>query len=419
MKTTLKLKKDAALLALAQRNWDGLALMRRDRRRCKNFTYGNQLSELVRDADGRVMTEEDALTADGVRPMTNNLIRQLVRSIVGRYRYMRGEEGAEPLSLDLDARALEEFLISGVAFQRLNAFGRLENVSPDRMICSACGNADGADVTMVGALLDMPAGDVAALCGGSDAEAVEAVRLSVENAADACGSGWRLSPGGGFHESWTPGMCRVIDLWHRSAPGEWTHTMLSPSGDVIWLSRHSSGRGLAMQPNPEALPPYFVRFYPYIDGEIHSLVSDVIDQQRYVNRLISLLDRIIASSAKGVLLYPADQLPDGFSWRDIRRLWSSPQGILPFKRTSHTTMPRQVVATAAGTAGASEMLKTQLQLFDEIAGVSSLTRLGRSSAAGEGMLRAEMELSNIAVHDILASFECFTMRRDAALKRIV
>ena len=36
--------------------------------------------------------------------------------------------------------------------------------------------------------------------------------------------------------------------------------------------------------------PYIFKAYPYIDGEIHSFVADVIDQQRYTNRLITMYD---------------------------------------------------------------------------------------------------------------------------------
>ena len=55
--------------------------------------------------------------------------------------------------------------------------------------------------------------------------------------------------------------------------------------------------------------PYVFKIYPFIDGEPHSFVSDVIDQQRYVNRLITLYDSIMRASAKGVLLFPEECLP--------------------------------------------------------------------------------------------------------------
>ena len=146
------------------------------------------------------------------------------------------------------------------------------------------------------------------------------------------------------------------------------------------------------------------------------MVEDVIDQQKYVNRLISLLDHIISSSAKGVLLYPADQLPEGFTWRDLRRIWANPNGILPFKRTAKGMMPQQVTASGAVGSGATEMLRMQLQLFDEISGATGALRGKSSSASGEGMLRTELENAVVSMLDILASFRSFVLERDKLIK---
>ena len=49
--------------------------------------------------------------------------------------------------------------------------------------------------------------------------------------------------------------------------------------------------------------PFVFKLYPLTDGEVHSMVEDVIDQQKYVNRLITLVDHIMGASAKGALLY--------------------------------------------------------------------------------------------------------------------
>ncbi|MEE1366087.1 MAG: hypothetical protein UHE93_05330, partial [Muribaculaceae bacterium] len=121
------LDKDSALLKVAMQAWESLEMLRQRRRRLKGFAYGRQWCDMVRDSQGRVMSEEQYLIENGRVPITNNLIRQLVKSIVGRYRYMTakadGEELAQMLSRrseagvrsldDYDARALEEFLISG------------------------------------------------------------------------------------------------------------------------------------------------------------------------------------------------------------------------------------------------------------------------------------------------------------------
>ncbi len=40
-------------------------------------------------------------------------------------------------------------------------------------------------------------------------------------------------------------------------------------------------------------------FYPMIDGEIHSFVEDIIDQQHNINWLMTLNDRMLSQAAKG------------------------------------------------------------------------------------------------------------------------
>jgi hypothetical protein len=115
-----------------------------------------------------------------------------------------------------------------------------------------------------------------------------------------------------------------------------------------------------------------------------------------------------------VLLYPADQLPDGFSWADMRRIWSNPSGILPYKRTSTTATPKQVSNIGSG-GGATDLLRVELELFDEISGATGALKGRSSTAMGEGMLKAELENSLISMLDILNSFSLFIESRDRLL----
>lgn len=152
--------------------------------------------------------------------------------------------------------------------------------------------------------------------------------------------------------------------------------------------------------------------YPYIDGEVHSLVEDLLGQQKYVNRLVTLLDDIISNSAKGVLLFPTDQLPEGFTWTDIRRLWANPGGIIPFKRTSRTVSPQQVHSSGSS-EGAWEMLRTQLRIFDDVAGIPASMQGKESNGKGAEAMRRELENGTIAILDILSAFRAFICRRDS------
>ena len=44
--------------------------------------------------------------------------------------------------------------------------------------------------------------------------------------------------------------------------------------------------------------PYVLAAMPIIDGQFKAVMSDIVDIQRYINRLLTLLDFIIGSSAK-------------------------------------------------------------------------------------------------------------------------
>ena len=158
--------------------------------------------------------------------------------------------------------------------------------------------------------------------------------------------------------------------------------------------------------------PYAVKFYPLTDGEVHSFVEDVIDQQRAVNRLIVLIDKIMATSAKGVLLFPADQMVESMSWDQVTERWAQADGVIPITgRGEH--LPQQVM-TNPGASGAYQFLQLQMKLFDDIAGVGDAL-LGRTSTTARGaeMLDAQLRNATIALADIFDTFVSFVQERTA------
>lgn len=459
-----------ARLALeeASEAWHSLAQLRERRERFKNFAYGRQWDDRIRLADGRVLTEERASVENGRIPLTNNLIRQMIKSIVGRYRYMRSraddDESRSVESFRLtdtadsfaepDARALEEFLISGVAVQRVMTGNedysprRIENISPQRIFFAPFTQSDASDCRMVGMLRDLSPDTALRIYGTTPQRRSELAELFTGRVA-----GYGVE--GGVTDFSTPavaGCVRIVEMWKREETRMLRcldtekmrrFTLPSDSGShdrlerinrarrdagrtgiavreehlSTWVQRVMTPSGTLIHTSRALRHPFVLSLYPYIDGEVHSLVEDVVSQQKYVNRLITLLDDVLAASAKGVLLYPTDQLPDGLTWTDIRRIWASPGGILPYRRTARNVAPVQVQSQGTS-AGAVEMLRTQLQLFEEISGTSGSVRGKTSSAAGADMLRAEMENANISMLDILAAFHSFTHRRDELFREL-
>lgn len=351
--------------------WQSGYLLRKTRERNKNFTYGRQLGDVVTNVDGETMTEKQALINNGKEPLTNNLIRQLVKSVVGRYRTISGEKEIEDnlkkvyednLINEMDARLLEEFLISGCCVQKVgykqhfnNIMLGVDNVNINSFFVNAISDPRALDCSIIGELHDWSIAEIIMNLAEKDKTKAAWIRSLYANDINSricnmqtlvCADSQRNIS---FWNS-SNGKCRIIEAWtletreiircHDYENGTlytlpasesyriekensvrnknnvssilfqwdimqvWRCRWLTPMGDII--SQYDS-------PYLHHSHPYVIKMYPLTDGEIHAFVEDVIDQQKYVNRLITLVDHIMNASAKGVLLYPSDGLPSGFT----------------------------------------------------------------------------------------------------------
>ena len=187
----------------------------------------------------------------------------------------------------------------------------------------------------------------------------------------------------------------------------WYYYYLSPTGDIL-----SEGE----TPYEHKSHPYVFKAYPFIDGEIHSFVSDVIDQQRYTNRLITMYDWIMRASAKGVLLFPEECLPKGMDINDIADEWSRFNGVIAIKTKNTDKLPQQV-ANNSTNIGISELLNLQLKFFEEISGVNGALQ-GKPGMSGmsASLYSQQTQNATTSLLDLLESFSQFVI--DAAYKDV-
>ncbi|MCM1355467.1 MAG: hypothetical protein NC212_03570 [Staphylococcus sp.] len=158
----------------ACRAWRQAEPLRAKRRRLMTHTYGDQWGDPVVTAEGRIVSEYDKAVMSGLKPMTNNLLRALVKSVVGRFRFniSQSETPGAPLAdirtanalPELDSRALEEYLISGCVIQKVVSERRpvgglgvwVDNVRPDSFFCNRFLDPRGSDIRILGMVHDMP-----------------------------------------------------------------------------------------------------------------------------------------------------------------------------------------------------------------------------------------------------------------------
>lgn len=418
----------------AYNTWLAAAPLRAARERHKRYTYGDQWSDPVDDHCGNLVPESSLLIASGKRPQTNNLIRRLVKTIVGLYRSsadgtsfytddVRGISSQNELP-ELDARLLEEFIISGCAVQRVVAERRpggsgvwIDNVNPRRFFVNRFTDPRGSDIDFVGMLHDMTWCEIVNRFGRGSRQHINRLQVAFNTPPDF--SAPAMSTPLGVADDAVDfvvapeGRFRVIETWQLE--GRQTSRAGRVAMDMVWRCRWYTAAGQLLDeynsPFAHRCHPFCIRFYPLTDGEVHSFVEDVIDQQRGINRLVVLLHHMMASSAKGALLYPINQLPEGMGIDEITDLWARPDAVIPVTGRGHE-MPRQVMGSTAGSAPA-EMLQLQMRLFDEISGIGD-TLLGRniSPSVGADRYNAQLQTASLVLTDLLQSFTTFTARRN-------
>lgn len=190
----------------------------------------------------------------------------------------------------------------------------------------------------------------------------------------------------------------------------WYVRYLSPTGDVLFEGR---------SPFAHNSHPFAVYMSRLVDGEIYSFEESIIDQQRYINRLVTLNDFVISSSAKGVLVFPENAIPKGMNKEDILEQWTSYRGVIFANLKAGVPLPRQI-STNATNIGTNEMLALQMQMVRDISGVHG-AMLGKEAKSGTAASLYAQEASNAQTNllDTIESFAAFRKRRDYKIAKTI
>ena len=479
------------VLMEAEQYYKNMERFRQDRERNKRYAYGDQWSDII-CVDGKRMTEEMYIKQQGNIPLKNNLIRRLVRSVIGVYRSQSKEPSCvardrneqqigETMSTilqcnrqlnrmdEIGARSIEEFLISGFIVHRKWFGWRNEKldcwtdiVQPNNFfIDNKMRDPRGWDTNFVGEIHDV---SFESLCEQFAESPEDYNRLNTiyQNARDKSNIISTLSDFGysenRYSSFFTPrdnSLCRVIEVWRKESKPRyrvhdpnngdiykidvedykrlvedvnaerlaqakevgmpiddvpflrakwfvdsyWYFYYLTPFGDIL-----SEGE----TPYEHKSYPYIFKAYPFIDGEIHSFVSDVVDQQRYVNRLITMYDWIMRSSAKGVLLVPEQSL-GSMSIEEIADEWSRFNGVIAYKPKAGIPIPQQIAVNSTN-IGIGELLNIQLKFFEDISGIHGALqgKPGYSSTSGS-LYAQQTQNATTSLLDLLDTFSQFVV----------
>lgn len=486
------------VLFQAQQYYMNMSEFRKERERNKRYAYGRQWEDVI-CVDGKRITEAEYIRRQGNVPLKNNLIRRLVRSVLGVYR----SQSKEPICVardrdeqrigetmstilqcnrqlnrmdEISARSIEEFLISGFIVHR-KWYGWHNNkldcwtdyVQPNNFfIDNKMRDFRGWDASCIGEIHDV---SFNTLCGQFAktpedyyklSEIYKAAKEQQNIVSNFTSFGVSDDTDISFFMPRDGNLCRVIEVWRKeSKPRYRIHD--PNNGDIykidvedyqrLFLSINEERKQQAIEagmdledvpflratwfmddywyyyyltpfgdildegetPYEHKSHPYVFKAYPFIDGEIHSFVNDVIDQQRYTNRLITLYDWIMRSSAKGVLLVPEQSL-GSMSVEEIADEWSRFNGVIAYKPKAGVPIPQQIAVNSTN-IGISELLNIQLKFFEDISGIHGALQGKPGYSTTSGSLYAQQaQNATTTLLDLLETFSQFIV--DGAYKDV-
>lgn len=182
----------------------------------------------------------------------------------------------------------------------------------------------------------------------------------------------------------------------------WYYTFMAPDGTILCQGE---------TPYDHKSHPFTMKLYPYINGEIHPFMANVIDQQRYINRLIVMNDMALRSSFKGFKMIPTTVLngmtPEQFMENAIEYdgwIFYTPKPQMP-------NVKPEIITSNAVNIGTNELLQIELDLIREVTNVSGALQ-GKTPSAGTSAARYSQESQNAttSLYTILSDMDVFTER---------
>lgn len=422
-------EKNIDVLEAAMKCWSAKEEFRKQRIRNKAYTFGRQWGDIIL-VDGVRMTEEEYIWREGNVPLKNNLIRRLVRNVVGVFRQQLAEDMESWEKSDLErarlnnmqelyARTMEEFLISGMAIHRKWAGSRFgtstvwtDMVSPDAFFFDPrARDPRGSDVSLLGQIHELTKSEFCKAFATSEADYHRCLRDARDGKIKVTEI-WRREYRQRrlCHDRDRARIIKADDtLWRsnrqlHALPSKWM-------AEEVWRFYYMLPDGSVIRQGDSPLAggahPFVFKAYPFLDGEIHSFVADIIDQQRYTNRLITLHDWIMRASAKGALLFPEDALPSGVNIDDVAAQWSRFNGVIVFTPKPGQPLPQQVSSNATN-IGITDLLSIQLKMMEDVSGVNGALQGKIDSATMSGNLYSQQTRNSLtSLCDILDSFTSF------------
>ena len=188
----------------------------------------------------------------------------------------------------------------------------------------------------------------------------------------------------------------------------WYGRYLTPQGYILWEGE---------SPYENRRCPYTTIILPMTDGKIVSYISDAIDQNRYINRMLTLYDWMQRAGLKGVTYVPKNIIPDDMSEDEFAKQLTSIDGVV-FYEPRKDGMKPETFYGHTGTINLAEIVRMMKELMESGTSVSAAIRGEQPKSGTAAALYAQQtENSATPLASLMMRFGVF-VRNIAKLKLV-
>lgn len=193
--------------------------------------------------------------------------------------------------------------------------------------------------------------------------------------------------------------------------------------EEYWTVRYLTAQGVCLldmeTPYKHGSHPYVFASMPLIDGEAKSMLSDIIDLQRNINRERTMLDAILAGSIKNTLMVPESAV-EGLDRRQYLNELMKINGVIFYTPKPGVEMP-SILSRSSVNLGIWDLLNFDMNQAKEISGLSGALQ-GQVSKSGTPSSLYAQQAQNAMLNFVLLfdrMNEYYTSRDEKLLKVLI
>ena len=180
----------------------------------------------------------------------------------------------------------------------------------------------------------------------------------------------------------------------------WYYRFLSPDGHVLdeGVSPYWNGG--------ESFHPFTFKPYPYIDGEFHPFLSEMMPAQDYFNYYMIALDFYVRNAAKGVLMVDEQSLTDEMSLDEIADQYIRTNGVVLYTSKRGGRAPETRTANSIP-GGFDYFIQLSRSLTEDVSGVQAALQGKREGNTSGVMYQAQISQASASILDLIRTFNSF------------